>query len=69
MALAMPRAKGKDIQELRHIFRRRQSANEGDLLSNFKVDLEFPQKIGGFPAITSSRNFLTMFVRPSSLTF
>lgn len=46
VALAMPRAKPKDIRELRLQFRRmEQTANEGDLLSNFKIDLEFHQKI------------------------
>ena len=46
MALAMSRAKPKDIRELRLQFRRmEQTANEGDLLANFKMDLEFHQKI------------------------
>lgn len=46
MALAMPRAKPKDLRELRVQFRRmEQTAEEGDLLSNFKMDLEFHQKI------------------------
>ena len=46
MALAMSRVKPKDIRDLRLQFRRmEQTANEGDLLANFKMDLEFHQKI------------------------
>jgi len=46
VALAIRRAKPRDLRDLRMQFRRmEQTANEGDLLSNFKSDLEFHQKI------------------------
>jgi DNA-binding GntR family transcriptional regulator len=46
VALAMPRVRSKDLRQLRRQFRdMERTASEGDLTSNFKVDLEFHQTI------------------------
>jgi DNA-binding GntR family transcriptional regulator len=46
VSLAMPRVKPKDMRELRVLFRRmEQTANDGDLMSNFNLDLEFHKRI------------------------
>jgi DNA-binding GntR family transcriptional regulator len=46
VALAMQRVRPKDLKELRVLFRgMERTATQGDLLANFKVDLEFHQKI------------------------
>lgn len=46
VALATQRVRPKDLRELRVLFRAMErTATDGDLLANFKVDLEFHQKI------------------------
>jgi len=46
VALASQRAQSKDLRELRRIYREMErTANNGDLIANFKVDLEFHQTV------------------------
>jgi DNA-binding GntR family transcriptional regulator len=69
VALAMARAKPKDFRELRQQFRRiEQTANEGDLLSNFKIDLEFHQKIWRLSGNTKLEEVLNN-ICPSLFTY